>query len=347
MERHAKVMYDPRCDHKILKLCIGMGFIDGFQARDALTDHAVENGWEIHFKMASRKAFEATCKSPCKWFCSWSIVKMNGTVVIKKLEPDHTCPRAMRNKIVTSNWIARKYLHVFILRPEFSCKELGKDLMQRFAFDATKCRLYHSKRKAIDMLRGKVEAHYAKMRSYILELSKSDREGWFELHVDVGAVFKAVYIGFSGLRKGFKEGCRPVIGLDGAFLKTYLGGILLTAVGTDGNNQMYPIAWAVVEAENELCWTWFIKILIEELTLGEGVGITIISDQQNGLENAVQSLLPLAEHRNCARHIYANWKKHTKNVYDYVHEYFSLSKYKLAYGYGLPSLNGEKLWPHA
>ena len=28
-----------------------------------------------------------------------------------------------------------------------------------------------------------------------------------------------------------------------------------------------------------------------------------------GLQNAVESLLPYAEHRNCARHIHANWKK--------------------------------------
>ncbi|XP_042032342.1 uncharacterized protein LOC121779059 [Salvia splendens] len=159
------------------------------------------------------------------------------------------------------------------------------------------------------MVRGTVEAHYVKLMSYMLELGKADREGRFELHVDVGAVFKSLYIGFSGLWKGFKEGCRPVIGLDGAFLKTYLGGILLTTVGTDGINQMYLIAWAVVETENEVCWTWFIKILVEELSLDEGVRITIISDQQKGLENAVQSLLPLAKHRNCARHIYANWKK--------------------------------------
>lgn len=56
---------------------------------------------------------------------------------------------------------------------------------------------------------------------------------------------------FSGLRKGFQEGCRRVIGLDGAHLKTYLGGVLLSAVASDANNQMYPIAWAVVEVENE------------------------------------------------------------------------------------------------
>ena len=28
-----------------------------------------------------------------------------------------------------------------------------------------------------------------------------------------------------------------------------------------------------------------------------------------GLQNAVESLLPYAEHRNYARHIHANWKK--------------------------------------
>ena len=33
------------------------------------------------------------------------------------------------------------------------------------------------------------------------------------------------------------------------------------------------------------------------------------SDILQGLGNAVASLLPYAEHRNCARHIYANWKK--------------------------------------
>ncbi|XP_078433613.1 uncharacterized protein LOC144704905 [Wolffia australiana] len=32
-------------------------------------------------------------------------------------------------------------------------------------------------------------------------------------------------------------------------------------------------------------------------------------DSSNGLENALSSLLPNAKYRNCARHIYANWKK--------------------------------------
>ena len=54
----------------------------------------------------------------------------------------------------------------------------------------------------------------------------------------------------------------------------------MTAVGSDGNNQIFPIAWTVVQAENEVNWKWFLSILAEDLNLGEGVGITVISDQQ-------------------------------------------------------------------
>ncbi|XP_057793599.1 uncharacterized protein LOC131010195 [Salvia miltiorrhiza] len=36
-----------------------------------------------------------------------------------------------------------------------------------------------------------------------------------------------------------------------------------------------------------------------------------------------------------------------EDVAGYVHEYYSLAKYKDAYAYGLPPLNGEKMWPRA
>lgn len=111
--------------------------MDGFQARSALTDNAVENGWQIQFKRANKKQIEADCQKPCVWFSSGSLSTKNQAVVIKRLEGDHTCPRAMRNKIVTSTWIARKYLQVFRLNPALTCKNLGRDLMERYAFDAT------------------------------------------------------------------------------------------------------------------------------------------------------------------------------------------------------------------
>ena len=131
----------------------------------------------------------------------------------------------------------------------------------------------------MEMLRGLLESHYVKLRSYIAELKRVDREGRFELEVEEGK-FTSVYIGFSGLLKGFKHGCRHVISFDGAFLKIIVGGAILSAIGRDRNNQMFPISWAVVLTENEVCRRWFISRLFEELQIVDGLGWTFISDQQ-------------------------------------------------------------------
>ncbi|XP_010506952.1 PREDICTED: uncharacterized protein LOC104783503 [Camelina sativa] len=81
------------------------------------------------------------------------------------------------------------------------------------------------------------------------------------------------------------------------------------AVGRDADNKMYPIAWAVVTGENKDTWGWFLQKLKLDLNLGIGKNLTIISDKQKGLVIAVTAELPQAEHRMCARHMYANWKK--------------------------------------
>ncbi|KAF2295275.1 hypothetical protein GH714_032407 [Hevea brasiliensis] len=68
-------------------------------------------------------------------------------------------------------------------------------------------------------------------------------------------------------------------------------------------------AFRVVEGENEESWRWYLERLFENLGIIDGMGLTIMSDQQKGLAKAIKELVPQAEYRNCARHIYANWKK--------------------------------------
>jgi hypothetical protein len=115
---------------------------------------------------------------------------------------------------------------------------------------------------------------------------------------------------FDALKKGFKAGSRRVLGLDGCFFKGVMKGELLCAIARDANNQMYPVAWAIVEMETNESWKWFLGLLIKDLDIkNNGDGWVFISDQQKGLINAMKDFLPLAEHRMCARHIYANWRK--------------------------------------
>lgn len=69
------------------------------------------------------------------------------------------------------------------------------------------------------------------------------------------------------MKKGFKGGLRPFIGLDGTFLKGKAKGQLLVAVAQDAMNHFYPLAWAVVDKETKVTLNWFLSLLQKSLDL--------------------------------------------------------------------------------
>ncbi|GKA93664.1 hypothetical protein Tco_0815650 [Tanacetum coccineum] len=54
---------------------------------------------------------------------------------------------------------------------------------------------------------------------------------------------------------------------------------------------------------------WFMLCLIDDLGIAYGEGLTIISDQHKGIVEAAKEVMPMAKHRQCARNIYANFRK--------------------------------------
>ena len=76
-----------------------------------------------------------------------------------------------------------------------------------------------------------------------------------------------------------------MIGLNGCFLKSECKCELLTAIGRDANNQVYPITRAVVWVANKDNWTWFLKLVNDDLALAGGIGACIISDQHKVCTN--------------------------------------------------------------
>jgi len=78
------------------------------------------------------------------------------------------------------------------------------------------------------------------------------------------SIFSSFYTCFKACKDAFVVYC-PFIGLDDCFLKGKYGGELLTAVARDANNQMLPLAYAIVEVKNKETWKWFLEILVDDL----------------------------------------------------------------------------------
>ncbi len=69
--------------------------------------------------------------------------------------------------------------------------------------------------------------------------------------------------------------------MDGAHLKGNYGGVLLSAIALDGNNELFPVAWAIISSEDEESWKffiWHLKHVLEPSQRGDNW--CIIPDRQ-------------------------------------------------------------------
>ncbi|XP_009786525.1 uncharacterized protein LOC107798937 [Nicotiana tabacum] len=76
----------------------------------------------------------------------------------------------------------------------------------------------------------------------------------------------------------------------------------------------FPIAYAVIaKAESRETRSWFLINLGEDLEIQNSHHISFMSDRQKGLIGAAKDLYPNAEHRNCVRHMYPNFRQKHKD----------------------------------
>ncbi|KAL3535413.1 hypothetical protein ACH5RR_003874 [Cinchona calisaya] len=234
----------------------------------------------------------------------------SNTFQIKTMKKHTVHPRRYRMNAVTSTWVANKYMDRLIDDPKIKVKAIRKFIRREFGVFISNVRPTEQSGKPWSKLKeiiNYITGDYCEMvlRTNTGSPAKMEVE---RTVANSPAVFHRLFIMFDTQRRGFISGCRPVIGLDACHLKGPYGGQLMHALGSDGNNQMYPIAMAVVEAECNDSWMWFLKLMIEVIRRPEDMGWVFISDRQKGLVETFNTLMPRAEHRFRVRHLYANFK---------------------------------------
>ncbi|KAK9066298.1 hypothetical protein SSX86_013619 [Deinandra increscens subsp. villosa] len=250
----------------------------------------------------------------CPWVLLLAKAKDADSWMIRTLVVDHNCLPLRSIYSCTSNYLSQKILNQIAENPSIPVKAVQEQLQRELQLRVSKMKAYRAKAMAKAEIHGDYFSQYSLLRDYVQELKSKNPGTTVKIEVDPVVDpsqptrrFKRIYICLGALKRGFKAIGRDLLGLDGAFMKGPYPGQILSAVGIDPNNGIYPVCYAIVETENLDSWTWFLQCLGEDLDLTSRSNFTFISDRQKGLLPAMANVYPSAEHRFCLRHIHENF----------------------------------------
>uniref|UniRef100_A0A2N9EMB4 SWIM-type domain-containing protein n=1 Tax=Fagus sylvatica TaxID=28930 RepID=A0A2N9EMB4_FAGSY len=316
-------VYKPPKKAKYIKFEIGMKFNSLQEFKNAVTDYAVHGGHGIRFEKNDKVRVRAVCKKGCKWVAY--AVKMAGemTCQLRTFVNEHTCSRSYLNSRATSKWLGKKLTNRISEQPDMPCSTIQEKVHKKFVVNISRSKAYRAKKIALEKIEGSHKEQYSRIRDYCTELLRTNGGSSVLLKTDIenlsdreierpgrslNPVFERLYVCLDACKKGFVH-CRPFIGVDACHLKGPYGGQLIAAIARDPNEQFFPLAFAVVEAETKDSWTWFLLQLIEDVNASSKRTLTFISDEQKGLVPTFEEVFSGMEHRLCVRHMYNNFKK--------------------------------------
>ncbi|KAL2904729.1 Halomucin [Bienertia sinuspersici] len=289
-KRAKKLVVHEGTDWNTFEWKVGQRFPNRKSFKEAVTKYAVYQGRNLSFVGSNKnrqQRFEVKCLPGCAFrlYASWDSGR--DCFLLKSVDTGHCCIRNMeKNKQLKSPWLAQQFLEIFKARPHWPAKDIIETVKRAYRVLISRDVAYKVKYHAHKLLHGSMKDHYLKVGRYLKFMKQNSPDTKLVLVTDQESrpeVFKRLFVCFDGVAKGWIEGCRKVLCVDACFLKTFLGGQLLAAIGRDGNDQMYPVAWAVVEGENNQSWEWFINEVKQSLQLNDGAGMAIISDEHQVL----------------------------------------------------------------
>ncbi|XP_040374739.1 uncharacterized protein LOC121052874 [Rosa chinensis] len=308
--------FNPKTDMGNPQFCKGMRFASAKILRAAVREKAIQKGWEALFVKSDRVRVRVICKAEnCPFELYASKMQHEDTLMIKTYNGQHNCARVLDNSMVRTPYLTEKFIDQIKLNPDWSTESLAQTMSAKVQARVSVQQAYRTKKAALSILERSHAEQYSRVKDYAAELKRVDPSTTVDIQCDYNnpgqkPIFKRMYVCLGALKKGFKAGCRSLIGLDGCHLKSPYGGQLLSAVGVDANNSTWVVGYAMVEQECKDSWIWFLELLANDLDIrSDGAGWTFISDKQKGLLPAFEVVLPSAEHRFCVRHLWTNFNK--------------------------------------
>ncbi|CAK8571481.1 unnamed protein product [Lathyrus sativus] len=299
----------------------------------AIRKFHMDNFVDFYINRNDSKRYVVVCRSAiCKFRLAASYRKRSDCWEICSTDPPHSCTTNINRQDhgkLSSQLISQEILHLVGADPSVKVSTIISHVVARFNYTPSYRKAWIGRIKAVEHVYGNWEHSYHQLPQYLLALQKYVPGTVVILEslpaytpegtcVAGSRIFSRLFWAFQPCIKGFAF-CKPVIQVDGTWLYGKYKGTLLMAVAQDGNNNIFSIAFALVEGETGEAWSFFLRNL--RTHVAPQPNLCLISDKHASIVSAYNNPAngwhnPSSVHVFCIRHIAQNfmWEIKDRNL---------------------------------
>ncbi|XP_057730135.1 uncharacterized protein LOC130945434 [Arachis stenosperma] len=257
---------------------VGQQFQDKEDALLSVKTYSIRRGVQYKVVESDYRRYVGKCsqfENGCTWLIRLSLRQRKGIWEVKRYNGPHTCLASS----ISSDHRSLDYhvISAFIMPmvradASVSIKVLLNATASYYGFRLTYRRVWMAKQKAVALIYGDWDESYNKIPRWVLGVQLT-MPGYIAVlrtsPVRVGgqldepqAYFHRVFWTFPPCIEAFCH-CKPLVSIDGTHLYGKYGGTLLVAIAQDGNSNILPVAFALVEGENVESWSFFLSHLYQ------------------------------------------------------------------------------------
>ncbi|XVF62348.1 hypothetical protein PTKIN_Ptkin09bG0000400 [Pterospermum kingtungense] len=299
--------------------------------REALHKYSIAHGFAYRYKKNDSHRVTVKCKSQgCPWRIYASRLSTTQLICIKKMNTNHTCEGAAvkAGYRATRGWVGSIIKEKLRVSPNYKPKDIADDIRREYGIQLNYSQAWRAKEIAREQLQGSYKEAYNLLPFFCEKIKETNPGSIVTFSTKDDSSFHRLFVSFHASIAGFQQGCRPLIFLDTTTLNSKYQGILLAATAADADDGIFPLAFAVVDAENEDNWTWFLRELKSAVSTSSQ--LTFVADFQNGLKRALADVFDKCYHSYCLRHLAEKLNRDLKGQFSHEARRFMVNDFYAA-----------------
>ncbi|XP_057721443.1 uncharacterized protein LOC130935627 [Arachis stenosperma] len=234
---------------------------------------AVDGEFTVGMEFSSREAVikamkDYTIHRGCDWMIRVTKMQKKYCWEIRRYNGSHTCTRSsisQDHSKLDSKTIAEAIKPLVEVDPSLKVKSVIAEVQSKFNYTTSYRKVWLAKQKVVESIFGGWEASYEALPIWFEAMCH--KEPSVVVHFETMSAYQGDDL------------------VDETHLYAKYKGCLLVAASQDGNNNIVPIAFAIVEGENSEAWYFFLSNLRQHMVTHNGVGL--ISDRHDSIRSAI------------------------------------------------------------